>query len=342
MQHPSRILPAEWHPQAAILLTWPHEHSDWETRLAAAEACFYKLAQAIIDHQALWIICPDADAFRQRYPQLNKAQLQLFQIPSNDTWARDHAALSVLENDQAILLDFKFNGWGLQFPADLDNGINRNLWQQGAWPQARFENHLNFVLEGGSIESDGLGTLLTTSECLLSPNRNGAYSQAEIERYLGEALGAKRVLWLENGYLAGDDTGSHIDTLARFCNPSTIAYVQCLDSEDEHFTSLQAMEKELQQFRQTNGEAYQLLPLPMAEAVYEDGRRLPATYANFLITNEKVLLPFYDSPRDEEARSILQSIFPQRRVEGIACQTLIQQNGSLHCVTMQFPQELVK
>jgi agmatine/peptidylarginine deiminase len=197
------------------------------------------------------------------------------------------------------------------------------------------------VLEGGSIESDGIGTILTTSECLLSPNRNGGYSKAEIETYLQRVFGAKRLLWLHHGYLAGDDTDSHIDTLARFCDEHTIAYVKCDDPSDEHFEALEKMETALKTFRTLEGTPYRLIALPMAQPMYENKQRLPATYANFLIINGAVLLPFYNSPKDAEAKQILERIFPDREIIGIDCSILVKQHGSLHCVTMQYPKEVM-
>ena len=199
-----------------------------------------------------------------------------------------------------------------------------------------------FVLEGGSIESDGQGTLLTTEACLLSANRNDSLTKDEIELFLKETFGLQRVLWLQNGYLAGDDTDSHIDTLARFCDAHTIAYVQCVDSADEHYEALRRMEKELQAFRTTEGQPYRLIPLPMAEAAWGDaGKRLPATYANFLIINGAVLLPCYSTLQDALAKEQLQTAFPDREVVGVDCQALIRQHGSLHCVTMQYPVGIV-
>ena len=198
-----------------------------------------------------------------------------------------------------------------------------------------------FVLEGGSIESDGKGTLLTTVECLSSQNRNEYLQKEELEAYLKDVFGFERILWLENGYLAGDDTASHIDTLARFCSEDTIAYVQCKDESDEHFEELQAMEQELQAFRQADGKPYRLIALPMADPVEWEGERLPATYANFLIINGAVLLPYYKSPKDELAKKALQQAFPEREIIGINCLPLIKQHGSLHCVTMQYPEGVV-
>jgi agmatine/peptidylarginine deiminase len=197
------------------------------------------------------------------------------------------------------------------------------------------------VLEGGSLESDGKGTILTTSECLLSKNRNEHLSKIQIEQHLKENFGAERVLWLNHGYLAGDDTDSHIDTLARFCNEKTIAYVGCENPEDEHYEALLQMKKELQQFTDVNGNHYQLVELPLPDACFdEDGKRLPATYANFTIVNGAVLVPVYGVLQDEKALEILQNCFPKREIIGVNCRILIEQHGSLHCVTMQYPEQV--
>src|SRR5690606_23324547 len=224
-----------------------------------------------------------------------------------DTWARDHGPITLFRDGSPVVADFGFNGWGLKFAADRDNLINGQLFSKGIFhPSATYQNRLNFILEGGSLESDGEGTLLTTSACLLAPNRNQSMTQQEIEEALKEMLGIARVLWLNHGYLAGDDTDSHVDTLARFCDPRTIAYVKCDDVSDEHYEALSAMEQELRDFVTVTGEPYRLVPLPMADAVYSEGERLPATYANFLILNNAVLIPFYGTGKDEMALLQLQ------------------------------------
>lgn len=339
----SRFFPAEWEPQSGVQLTWPHANTDWLAYLEEATECFVSIAKEIAIRQKVLIVCENKAEVKAAFEEENPANIILVEIPTNDTWARDHAAITVLENGVPILLDFKFNGWGLKFPANLDNGLTRQLYQQKCFEtKVRYENQLNFVLEGGSLESDGAGTLLTTSACLLSANRNGHFSKKEIETFLKDALRAKRILWLEYGYLAGDDTDSHIDTLARFCNEQTIAYVQCTDPTDIHYAALSAMESELKNLVQMDGTPYQLVPLPMAAAVYHEGERLPATYANFLIINEAVLLPFYGTAQDEKAQQVLQNVFPNRKVIGIDCQVLIKQHGSLHCVTMQYPEGVIK
>ncbi|MDE6173237.1 MAG: agmatine deiminase family protein, partial [Bacteroides sp.] len=250
---------------------------------------------------------------------------------------RDHGAITLLDEGTPSLLDFTFNGWGLKFASDKDNLITRQAIEAGVM-HGRYVNRLGFVLEGGSIESDGQGTLLTTSQCLLSPNRNGQMDRDEIEAYLCSEFRLQRVLWLDHGYLAGDDTDSHVDTLARFCSPDTIAYVQCTDTQDEHYEALRRMEEQLKTFRTADGAPYRLLPLPMADRIEEDGERLPATYANFLIMNSAVLYPTYcQQENDARAKEVLQEAFPNHEIIGIDCRALIRQHGSLHCVTMQYP-----
>lgn len=333
---PSRRLPAEWEDQSAVQLTFPHEGTDWADVLETVMPCFVQIAETISRFEKVLIVCADEQATRQQLQNANADNLIFQELPSNDTWARDHGGITVEENNQPVILDFVFNGWGLKFPADKDNLITGRLRAAGVLKAPCRPGGI--VLEGGGIESDGQGTLLTTSECLLSPNRNPHLSADEIEQFLKQSFGLNRVLWLHHGYLAGDDTDSHIDTLARFCNPDTIAYVQCTDPGDEHFQALEAMEKELQQFRKANGEPYTLVPLPWPDACFdEQGHRLPATYANFLIINGAVLMPIYQVSQDEAALQAIKSVFPDRKVIGINCRSLIEQHGSLHCVTMQFP-----
>ncbi len=332
-------LPPEWHPQSAVQLTWPHPATDWQADLEDVTRCFQQIAYEIASRQPLLVVGHDADQVRAQLSHCPPDRVNFYEIATNDTWARDHSGITVLEAENPVLLDFQFNGWGLKFPAHLDNQITRQLYEQGAFPGMDYRSVKQFVLEGGSIESDGAGTLLTTEACLLSANRNDTMGKDEIEAFLKQTFGLQRVLWLRHGHLAGDDTDSHIDTLARFCNATTIAYVRCTDTADEHYDALRRMEEELQAFTTLDGQPYRLLPLPMAEAVYdEEGNRLPATYANFLIINEAVLLPCYGTARDAVAQEQLQTVFPNREVIGVDCQPLIRQHGSLHCVTMQYPE----
>ena len=331
-----RQLPAEWAEQRCIQLTWPHEGTDWARMLDEVIPCFVSIALAVTRFQSLLIVCHNEAVVREQLSEVDQSHITFVELPSNDTWARDHGGITVLEKGQRVVYDFAFNGWGMKFDASLDNQITRLLWESGhLGSEVAYRDCNDFVLEGGSIESDGEGTLLTTAECLLSDHRN-ELSQEEVEVRLKEYFGLHRVLWLHHGYLAGDDTDSHVDTLARLCSVDTIAYVQCTDASDEHFAALQMMEAELRSFTTAVGQPYRLLPLPMADAVYEDGVRLPATYANFLIINGAVLVPTYHSPKDAVAIAQLQLAFPGREIIGVDCRPLIRQNGSLHCVTMQY------
>lgn len=333
------LLPAEWFPQSAVQLTWPHAGTDWAPILKEVIPCFVSIAQEIMKREKLVLVCPDASDVKEQLGAFDEERVRFVELPTNDTWARDHGGISVFDPLGPMVYDFVFNGWGMKFAANKDNLITRNLYQSGVFAEEiQLVNMAPFVLEGGSIESDGRGTLMATAECLLSVNRNEYLQREEIEHYLKDVFGVKRILWIENGYLAGDDTDSHVDTLARFCSEDTIAYVKCEDESDEHYDELRAMEEEIKAFRQENGEPYRLVPLPMADEVVWEGERLPATYANFLIINGAVLLPFYNSPKDEEARKVLQAVFPDREVIGINCLPLIKQHGSLHCVTMQYPE----
>ena len=258
--------------------------------------------------------------------------------PSNDTWARDHGFISLVDDQGGRrLLDFKFNGWGEKFPAKLDNAINRRLYDEGKI-SGEYIDCLDFVLEGGSIESDGKGTIFTTSCCLLAPHRNQPLSQAEIEARLKQELCAERVIWIDHGHLTGDDTDGHIDTLVRICPDDTLLYIGCDDPEDEQYEDLRLMEEQLKTFRTLEGKPYRLLKLPMPRPILFEGERLPATYANFLVINGAVLCPTYDQPDlDAEALRLIGEAFPDREIVGIDCQSIIKQHGSLHCCTMQYP-----
>jgi agmatine/peptidylarginine deiminase len=331
-----KILPAEWAEQEFVQLTWPHAETDWADMLDEVNQCFVNIARTILKYQNLLIVCVDSEGVEPFFTEQELEQITFAEMPTNDTWARDHGGITVFEDDKAVIYDFTFNGWGMKFAANHDNLITRKLYMAGIFGESSHRNCFNFILEGGSVESDGEGTLLTTAECLLSNNRNNL-SQDDVEDYLKNCFGLERVLWLEHGYLAGDDTDSHIDTLVRFCDKSTIAYIKCDDEADEHYRDLKRMKKELRMFKTLEGRYYRLIPLPMADEVYFEGERLPATYANFLIINGAVLVPTYNSPKDQIAIEQLQKAFPDREIIGVDCNALIKQHGSLHCVTMQYP-----
>ncbi len=325
------------------MLAWPHEDSDWTPWLERVEATYLEMAVQISRRQDLLIVCRDAQLRRRLEPRLEQAgvaceRLRLLSAPYNDTWVRDYGPLGILEDGRPRLLDFIFNGWGGKYPAQLDNEVNRRLQQLGAWGDIPLES-VNFVLEGGSIDSDGAGTLLTTSRCLLHPRRNPGWRREQIQQQLQHTLGARRLLWLDHGMMVGDDTDGHIDMLARFCDPHTIAYSSCVERSDAHFQELQSMEQELAALHTVDGQAYRLVPLPLPAAKFnEQGERLPASYANFLIINEAVLVPCYDDPADETALAALAPCFPGREMVPIPALPLVMQHGSVHCVTMQLPE----
>lgn len=302
---------AEWEHQSMVQLTWPHEGTDWAPILDEITAVYENMASEIRKREPLLIV----DS-----------------IPHNDTWARDHGFITVEEDSVLFLLDFKFNGWGEKFEAALDNEINKHLYEQGL-VKGTYEDHLDFVLEGGSIESDGKGTVFTTECCLMAPHRNQPLTKEEIEERLKEWLGAERIVWLQHGSLIGDDTDGHIDTLVRICPNDTLLYT----GGDKDHPDLAEMEKELQNLRTLDGKPYRLLKLPLPRPIYDDGDRLPATYANYLIVNGAVLVPTYNQPDlDQEAMDVIQQALPDREIVGIDCCAVIKQHGSLHCCTMQY------
>lgn len=339
----SQRLPAEWEPQDAVMLTWPHKNSPWNWILDDVVELYEALATVICDFADVVIAVPEAqlDEVRSRLEAMGAPleYIHLYPCASNDTWARDHGPLTVETPDGFKILDFQFNGWGGKFPHDLDDQISRQLFAQDAFPYATIESQ-TWVLEGGSIETDGEGTLLTTSSCLLNKNRNPDLSKADIEARLMAAFGVQKINWLDHGYLAGDDTDGHIDTLARLCPNNTIVYTACDDEQDEHYGELKKMEAQLQSFTNAKGEPYRLLPLPWAGEVLgdESDERLPSTYANFLVINEAVLVPIYGLPMDEDALEVVAQAFPGYEIFGIPCLSLIEQGGSLHCITMQIPE----
>lgn len=342
----NRRMPAEWEPQQAVMLTWPHEHSDWKEQLTQVEPVFHQLTNTITQHQPVWIVAGTEATYTRLSAQYANNDhraypVSVFRIDSNDTWARDHGPISVYchhannSHEQLALCDFQFNGWGRKYSANHDNHINQALNAQKAFNAPLLDEH-DWVLEGGSLETDGAGTLLTTEQCLLNSNRNPDKSRQEIEHYLEQTLGIKQVLWLTHGHLSGDDTDAHIDTLARFCNATTIAYcAPPRDSNDEHFVSLTKMQHELSALRTPLGQPYELIELPLPSPLFNGGERLPATYANFLIINGAVLVPIYGVPEDQYALEQLHSAFPNDRIHAIDCRPIIEQFGSLHCLTMQ-------
>ncbi|MBQ8949517.1 MAG: agmatine deiminase family protein [Prevotella sp.] len=321
-------IPAEWETQEGVQLTWPHAGTDWAPMLDEIIATYREMAREIAKRERLLIVAPE-DAARD--------MLRIV-CDTDDTWARDHGFISLVDDKgHRRLLDFRFNGWGNKFPAALDNAINRQLYDTGEL-KGDYVDCLDFVLEGGSIESDGKGTVFTTSGCLLAPHRNQPLTKTEIEERLKRELHAERIVWIDHGALTGDDTDGHIDTLVRICPDDTLLYIGCDDPHDEQYEELQLMETQLRSFRTMEGKPYRLVRLPMPRPIFNGEERLPATYANFLVINGAVLCPTYVQPDlDAEALRLIGEAFPGREIVGIDCRSIIKQHGSLHCCAMQFP-----
>ena len=337
-----QYLPPEWAPQQAVMLTWPHARGVWGDTLPAAEATFVALAREIARRETLIIACHDSALRARVHPLLARAgldlsRLALFVVPNDDIWVRDHGPLTVYRGGQRRLLDLRFDGWGGKHSASLDNAVTQRLWRQGAFGPMACDS-VDLVLEGGSIEVDGAGTLLTTASCLLDATRNPGLPQSALENRLKALLGVHTIHWLHHGSLIGDDTDGHIDTLARFASPDTIIYQNCADQHDPHYEPLARMAGELRALRTPQGRAYSLRALPLPRPVHApDGERLPAGYANFLLINGTVLMPTYADAADEIAARVLRECFPGRAVIGIDARPLIRQYGGVHCATMQIP-----
>nr|MBD5376983.1 agmatine deiminase family protein [Bacteroides sp.] len=328
--------PAEWQIGGAVLVAWPHAETDWAPMLGDVDRCYTDLVTVLAREATVVILTPEPDRVRGLLGDVDPTKLLIVEQDTDDTWTRDYGPLTVVRDGKPVFLDFQFNGWGLKFAAANDNLASQRLKEKGVL-RAEMECRRGFVFEGGSIESDGKGTLLTTSECLLSPNRNAEMSREDIEEYLKATFGARKVLWLDHGALEGDDTDSHIDTLARLAPHDTILYTGCQDAADSHHDSLTRMAEQLRTFRTEQGMPYNLIELPLPDAIYdEDGCRLPATYANYLVTPSAVFMPVYGQPmKDRMACDLVRVAYPDHKVYPIDCNALIRQHGSLHCATMQ-------
>lgn len=336
-----RFLP-EWEQQEAVVMALPDEHTDWAYMLEEVIRCYKEIAEEIIDSgEKLILLCRNKKFAAECMAELPQESIIYIEMPINDTWTRDYGFISVANNGEIKLLDFGFNGWGLKFASNNDNLANLNLCKLKYISDDRYVNYRDFVLEGGSLETDGKGTLLTTTKCLCSDNRNGGKSKEKIEAILGKRLGINHFLWLDYGYLAGDDTDSHIDTLARLCPNDSILYVGCRDIDDEHFEELLKMKAQLMTFKTSEGNPYNLIELPMPDPIYDEtGERIPATYANYLVLNDRVLLPTYNQPNNDIlATHLLKVVYGDKEIIPIDCTALIKQHGSLHCSTMQVPKD---
>lgn len=341
-QVPNKRLPAEWEESEYIMIAFPDASTDWEYILEEAREQFSRIISTILNAgQKVLLIGRNLDEARKLFGERN---IIYSEVDINDTWTRDYGPITIEEEGKRVALDFGFNGWGLKFASNHDNLVNLNLFNKGVIKSERYRNCRHLELEGGSIESDGTGTILTTSLCLCSPNRNGGLSKNEAEERLKDCLGAERVLWLDYGELPGDDTDGHVDTICRFSDKETILYCHCDNPEDTRFEELLKMKAQLTQMKTAEGRQYNLIPLPVPDMIFaaDDGHPLPCTYANFLISNKCVFYPVYNQPdNDKRACEALMSAFPDHLLYPIDCSVLVRQNGSLHCSTMQIPKDII-
>ena len=342
MNTPVLRFPAEWEPQSAVLIAWPHAGTDWAQRLGEVEETYVALVAAITRFQPAWICVADDDLQTYAEARLRSARVDMDRVrfiafDYDDTWLRDSGPIVLREGDGFRVLDFHFTAWGGKFEAGRDDRLVESLAAQGVFGAAP-RQRIDFALEGGGIETDGAGTLLTTWRCL--HERHPQASRDQLDSKLRGWLAQDRVLWLDHGCLEGDDTDAHIDTLARFAADDAIVFQACDDPADPHYAELQAMSAELAALRTRDGRPYRLFPLPWAAPILDEGRRLAASYANFLIVNGAVLMPAYGDPADDAAAAVLADAFPGREIVQVPCRPLIWQNGSLHCITMQIPQGL--
>jgi len=336
--------PAEWEQQSAVLIAWPHAETDWAQRLGEVEETYVALVAAITRFQPAVICVADEDLQTYAEARLRSARVDMGKVrfvlaEYDDTWLRDSGPISLRRADGGFrLLDFRFTGWGGKFDASRDDLLVGALDNAGLFDRTDLQS-IDFALEGGAIDTDGAGTLLTTWQCL--HERHPQRSRESLGADLANWLAQDRVLWLDHGYLEGDDTDAHVDTLARFAAPDAIVFQSCDDLADSHYAELQAMGAELAALRQADGQPYRLFPLPWAQPILDEGRRLAASYANFLIVNGAVLMPAYGDPADARAQAVLAEAFPDREIVPVPCRPLIWQNGSLHCITMQLPAGLL-
>jgi agmatine deiminase len=339
-------MPAEWAPHLATYLVWPHNRDTWPGKFEAIPPIFARMAAAIAEFELLRLLVADesmANAARETIlavagPDARLDRIALTAVATNDSWIRDYGPIFVNraapgDAPAQVALDFDFNSWGEKYGAfDLDDVVPRRLGER--WGFEVIERGM--VLEGGSIDVDGAGTLLTTESCLLNPNRNPSLHRAEIERRLKYWLGVSKVLWLGEG-IAGDDTDGHVDDLARFVAPATVVTVIEEDPRDENYHVLADNLKRLRAMRDAEGRTLTVETLPMPPALYHEGTRVPASYANFYILNGGVIVPTFGCAQDAAAIAILERLFSGRRVVGIPSADLVWGLGAIHCLTQQHP-----
>jgi len=338
-------MPAEWEPHAATWLAWPHETTDWPGKFAPIRWVYADIVRRLSQVERVRILVEHAGAERAirrilKKAGANLAAVEYLRIPTNRGWTRDYGPLFVRNNKgETAVTNWRFNAWAKYDDWKKDDAVNDQLVRKLRWRQWRPEFHARrVVLEGGSIDVNGRGSLLTTEECLLSPlqARNPGLSREQLGMIFHDYLGIQQVLWLKNG-IAGDDTHGHVDDLARFVNPTTVVTVVEDDPSEANFQPLQENLALLREMKDQDGQALRIETLPMPEPVYFDRQRLPASYANFYIANQIVLVPTFNDPNDAAALTKLAELFPGRKVFGIASLDLVLGLGTLHCMTQQEP-----
>jgi agmatine deiminase len=334
-------MPAEWAAHRATWLSWPHNRETWPTQLARVQEAWVRMIVELARHEQVNLLVNDAGSENEVAARLQAAgaameNISLLRISTVDVWMRDYGPTFVTRNAKENPLagnDWVFNGWGGKYQAyEQDDSVAREIAARLGIPL--FAHPV--VLEGGSIEVNGAGLCLTTTQCLLNTNRNPAMSQGEVEQFLKDTLGAQQVIWLGDG-IAGDDTDGHIDDIARFVNPATVACVREANARDKNYAPLEENYERLLAARDMSGAKLEIVSLPCPAPLGYEGARLPASYANFYIANELVLAPVFGDPADARALGILQDLFPGRRVVGLPCADVVAGLGAIHCVTQQEP-----
>jgi agmatine deiminase len=330
-------MPAEWEPHEATWLSWPHNLETWPGNFEPVPPVFAEIARALATDEEVRILVGTEELERSARTALagvDLANVRFFRIPTNDSWMRDHGPIFVKDAAGAVALtDWGYNAWGGKYPPfDRDDRVPSTIGEILRLTVFR----PGMVLEGGSIDVNGRGTLLTTEQCLLNPNRNPTLSRAEIETRLRDHLGVDHIVWLGEG-IEGDDTDGHVDDLTRFVAPGTVVTAVEQDPADANHRPLQDNLARLRAVKDQDGRPLRIVELPMPPAIDYDGRRLPASYANFYVGNASVLVPVFDHPRDEVACATLARVFPKRRIVPIRCTDLVWGLGAIHCVTQQQP-----
>jgi agmatine deiminase len=326
-------MPAEWAPHAAVWTAWPAGEALWVGQLEPVRQDFAGFVRTLSRLEPVHLLVRDQATERDARKRLDGASVTFHRVKYDDVWLRDSGPIMVKKDDQVALLDWKFNGWGQKYDAAADNVVPQRI----AAVLGTTAETIDVVLEGGSIEVNGAGVLLTTRQCLLSPKRNPLLDEAAIEDVLRRGLGVEKILWLDRG-LEGDHTDGHIDTITRFVNERTIVTATCDDPADVNSETLRRNLESLRQFTDTAGRPFEVveLPLPRRRAEFA-GERLPLTYANFYIANGGVVVPVFGDPHDEQAIEILRPLFPGREVVGLMARALMTGGGAFHCVTQQQP-----